>query len=144
MLDRRRMANPTQLLENCSDATPQTCQQAGAGINKQAHERLLACVRDERLRRAKRARVLNLDQDFFFDPAWDILVELFHASLIQRQLSASSIGLDLGVAPSTVLRWLAILENHQVVCRRKDPNDKRRSWVMLTESALQAMENYFT
>lgn len=143
VLDRKRMANPTQLLEHLSLPISEPDETATQGCCDKEQESLLASVRDERLRRAKRAQVLNLDQDFFFDPAWDILLELFQASLTRKQLSSSSIGLEFGGAPSTVLRWLAILENHQVVCRQKDPNDKRRSWVSLTKTALHAMERYF-
>lgn len=144
LLDRKRMANLTQLVERLAHAIPEPDEIATQDCREKEQDRLLAAVRDERLRRTKRAQALNLDQDFFFDPAWDILLELFHASLTRKQLSPSSIGLDLRVAASTVLRWLEILENHQLINRQKDPNDKRRSWVSLTETALHAMASYFS
>jgi DNA-binding MarR family transcriptional regulator len=79
----------------------------------------------------------------FSDPAWDVLLELYVAELAQWKMSVSSLGVDAGIPPTTVLRWLEILQNEGLVKRAKDPLDGRRVFVTLTDDGCEAMAAYF-
>ena len=81
--------------------------------------------------------------DLFFDPAWDILLELYLADASEAKLSVTAIGLESGVAPTTVIRWISVLESNGLVKRVEDALDKRRCWVYLTNKSKAALETYF-
>lgn len=67
--------------------------------------------------RRKRSEVFG--QGLFSDPAWDILLELFEAELAGRKTSLSDLA---SIAPqSTLARWVAALEERQLVLCRRDP-----------------------
>ena len=79
----------------------------------------------------------------FSDSAWDILLELFAASLEGRQLSMTAVGLGPGIPTTTVLRWSAVLSQEGLICRREDPLDRRRVFLDLSAEGFDAMMSYF-
>jgi len=82
------------------------------------------------------------DSDIFFDPAWDILLELFVANAREAKLSVSAVGLGSGLAQATVIRWISLLASHGLVKRVDDAMDRRRSWIYLTNKSNKIMSNY--
>lgn len=99
-------------------------------------------VRDVIRARAKRRKFFNAD--FFSDPAWDILLELYACSAVKRSVSVSKLMFAIEVPQTTGLRWIAILENDGLVVRSPDPTDRRRIWVRLSDLGRQKMEAYFS
>lgn len=81
---------------------------------------------------ARRARGAILGNDLFADPAWDILLELYAASLAQRRVSVSELSAASTVPATTSLRWIDKLESAGLLTRTGDPLDSRRVWVELS------------
>ena len=103
-------------------------------------------ISPERVRaiiRARRARFRHFSEDLFADPAWDILLDLLHASLSHVRVPVSSLCIAAGVPATTALRWLKVMVADGLVVRRSDPNDARRIFVELTPETLMALQNYF-
>jgi hypothetical protein len=56
------------------------------------------------------------------DGMWDVLLRLYAAHLDQHRLSISRLTRETGIAATTVLRWLASLEQNGEHQRTVDPN----------------------
>ncbi len=69
----------------------------------------------------------------FGEPAWDILLDVFIAQKSQREMQVSSVCIEAGVPSTTILRWLARLEQEELIYRASDEVDGRRRLVRLTE-----------
>jgi DNA-binding MarR family transcriptional regulator len=110
--------------------------------NSAHHETFLTAVRAEISRRRCR-RALFSEYDIFADPAWDIMLEMYVANATDTKLSITAVGLEAGVAPTTVLRWISVLENYGFVKRTADVSDKRRHWVYLTKKATNMLQEHF-
>jgi DNA-binding MarR family transcriptional regulator len=101
----------------------------------------IAAVRRAIAARGDRKRVFNAR--LFSDPAWEMLLELYVASLGQRLLAFGRLADRAGVAPTTALRWVQTLENEGLVHRQSDQLDSRRVLLELTEAGRNAMDAYF-
>jgi hypothetical protein len=89
---------------------------------------------------ARRAREAIFGSDLFADPAWDILLEAYAATLSQCRTSVTDLASAAAVPSTTALRWISKLENEGWLRRFADPFDARRSWLELTPKAVTAME----
>jgi DNA-binding transcriptional ArsR family regulator len=78
----------------------------------------------------------------FAEPAWDILLDLTIAEHRGVRLPTSSVCLGSGVPPTTILRWLAVLEEKGFVFRENDIVDGRRSFVRLADKGLRLMRKW--
>ena len=92
---------------------------------------------------AREQRGRFFSASLFSDPAWDMLLELYSASLTQRRLSVSQLSERARVPLTTALRWISALENEGAVERRPDPRDGRRVFIMLSEQGRSSMDAYF-
>jgi DNA-binding MarR family transcriptional regulator len=94
--------------------------------------------------RARQARsaTFGANSDLFADPAWDILLDLFSARELGRRVSISSACIAANVPPTTALRWLGMLEERNLIERRADERDRRRSYVHLTDATYAAMRDW--
>ena len=81
--------------------------------------------------------------ELFGEPAWDILLDLYIAHVEGKPVSVSSACIGSAAPPTTGLRWLGVLAEHDLVLREHDPEDQRRVLVRLTEQGLEAMDAYF-
>jgi DNA-binding MarR family transcriptional regulator len=81
-------------------------------------------------------------EEIFFDPAWNILLDLTLARLSNKRVSVSSLCIASCVSTSTALRWINDLVNKGILRKIDDPNDKRRNYVELTEEANDQMIQY--
>jgi hypothetical protein len=70
---------------------------------------------------------------FSVSPAWDIMLDLYQACTHGKQISVSSACIGAACPPTTGLRWLHALETMQLIERRLDADDKRRTNVLITE-----------
>jgi hypothetical protein len=94
--------------------------------------------------KARRART-NLFgvSDLFGEPAWDMLVDLFIAAEEGKQISVSSLCIASAVPHTTALRWIAILEARNLILRRADAVDARRSYLSLDPNAHAKIKMHF-
>jgi DNA-binding MarR family transcriptional regulator len=83
------------------------------------------------------------DADLFFDPAWDMLLELYAAHLDQFDLCVGDLCVGSGVPLTTTLRWIRTMEEQGLLHRRDDPTHKRRVLVILSETAARRMDALF-
>jgi hypothetical protein len=72
------------------------------------------------------------DPDFFCDPAWDMLLDLFLQQCLGRRVCVSSLCIASCAPSSTALRWIRALEEADLLERSRDPSDGRRIFVRLT------------
>lgn len=94
--------------------------------------------------RARRLRERHFDADYFADPAWDMLLDLFAAHLTRQRVPVSALCLAAAVPPTTALRWMKTLTDAGLFIRRADPRDGRRVFIELSEQANAAMHRYFS
>lgn len=95
------------------------------------------------LLKLRRNRDRFFGDDLFADPAWDILLELYAATLGQLRVSVTSLCHGAAVPATTALRWINQLEDRGLIARRDDPMDGRRHFLMLSNEGLDAMNGYF-
>ncbi len=81
--------------------------------------------------------------ELFGEPAWDILLDLYVASVEQKPVSVSSACIGSAAPPTTGLRWLGVLAENDLIVREPDADDQRRVLVRLTDRGVKAMETYF-
>jgi len=84
---------------------------------------------------------------FAVSPAWDMMLDLYQARATGQKISVSSASIGGACAPTTGLRWLAILEEKGLIKRIPDEHDGRRMLVELSDSAIpkiiKALEQYY-
>lgn len=88
---------------------------------------------------ARRARDRVFTSPLFHNPAWDILLELY----IQRHAGETcvfQVCAGSSSPPTTVLRWIGVLEAERLIERHRDKKDRRRSILSLTPLGLSKME----
>ena len=95
------------------------------------------------LLKLRRHRDRFFDSDLFADPAWDILLALYAASLAQLRVSVTSLCHSAAVPATTALRWINQLEGRGLIARRNDPMDGRRQFLTLSEVVHKARDGYF-
>jgi DNA-binding MarR family transcriptional regulator len=76
----------------------------------------------------------------FGEPAWDILLNLYIAHCEDRPVSRVKASTPAGISQSTGLRMLTDLEEKGLIVRTDDLNDRRRSFITLSEAAIAAIE----
>lgn len=105
--------------------------------------RFSALAREAYAVRRRRSVIFESDE-LFGEPAWDILLDLYIAHTEGKPVSVSSACIGSAAPPTTGLRWLGVLAEHELILREHDPEDQRRVLVRLTEKGLTAMDDYFT
>lgn len=103
---------------------------------------LLACASLDYQSRRRRHKFLP--HELLGEPGWDMLVDLFIASLQQRQISVSSACLASGVPQSTALRWLNQIERLGLVERTASKHDHRVVLVKISDQGYQSMTDYYS
>ncbi len=97
-----------------------------------------------KLIRERELRYAYFDRGYFGEPAWDILLDLFVAKLTRKMISVSSACIGAGVPPTTALRHLSSLVEKGDVIRKIDPHDGRRIYVILSDTATNAIRSYLS
>jgi DNA-binding MarR family transcriptional regulator len=93
--------------------------------------------------RARRLRGRFLPDELFADPAWDMLLDLLQAEVLQQRVAVSSLCAAAAVPATTALRWLNTLVNRGLIVRVPDPMDARRVFVQLAPETSIALRQYF-
>ncbi|HEX6785393.1 MAG TPA: hypothetical protein VF098_12180 [Sphingomicrobium sp.] len=93
--------------------------------------------------RARRLRTTYFKSELFADPAWDMMLELFHAELVHRRISTSALCAVAGVPETTAHRWLKNMIDERLFVRREDPLDARRIYVELHPDTSVALKRFF-
>lgn len=92
---------------------------------------------------ARRNRETMIGTDLFADPAWDILLELYAASLAQQTVSITQITVASAIPATTALRWIAKLESLGLLRREDDHLDGRRVWIGMSAEGEMKMRSFF-
>lgn len=77
------------------------------------------------------------------DPGWDMLLDLYAAHYEGQKVPVSSLCIAAAVPATTALRWIKTLEEEGHLVRSQDPNDGRRIFLAISESARARMDSYF-
>ena len=93
--------------------------------------------------RQRRLRDRFFDPALFADPAWDMLLDLMAARLEDVHVAVSSLCIAAAVPPTTALRWIKTMTDFGLFERCADPDDGRRIFIQLSDSAMEAMARYF-
>ncbi len=96
-----------------------------------------------RVIRRRRRREKLFAPDIFADPAWDMLLDLYAATLESGSVSVSSLCIAAAVPATTALRWITALTDARLFERVADPNDGRRIFIRLGTEARQKMDRFF-
>lgn len=96
-----------------------------------------------RMLRQRRMREQYFPADLFADPAWDMLLDLYAARLERQPVSVSSLCIAAAVPATTALRWIKTMTDAGLFLRKDDPDDGRRIFIALAESACDALGRYF-
>ena len=94
--------------------------------------------------RARRLRDNYFPSDLFADPAWDMMIELLLAEIIQHRVPVSSLCASAAVPATTALRWIKIMTDRGLVKRREDPTDRRRVFIELETATSSGLRRYFS
>lgn len=80
--------------------------------------------------------------EIFGEPAWDILLDLFIRQADEKQVSARGAIIESGAGPSTVVRWLSLLEQNDLIQTVPDPDDSKHRLIQLTPAGFEGMLRY--
>ena len=78
----------------------------------------------------------------FYDPSWDMILELYVATREQRTLAVSQLCGLSGGSTTTALRHLEHLEALGYISRGPDPHDRRRLIVTMLPALSEASERW--
>lgn len=117
-------------------------QGSAKGATSQDHPIWVELARQTYDDRRRRSKIFRADS-LFGEPAWDILLDLFIAAKERRRVSVTSACIGSAVPSTTALRWITILERHELLVREADPRDARRVYVKLSARGYAAMLEYF-
>ena len=92
--------------------------------------------------RARRLRARYFPDHLFAEPAWDMLLDLFVASVRGRQVSVTSLCRAAEVSDATGLRWIDMLEGKGLVRRRSVSEEGHLRYVELSDGGFEAMCKY--
>jgi DNA-binding MarR family transcriptional regulator len=93
--------------------------------------------------RARRLRDSYFPSDLFADPAWDMMLELLIAEIVQHRVPVSSLCASAAVPATTALRWIKSMTDRGLLRRREDPQDRRRVFIELEPVASAGIRRYF-
>lgn len=91
----------------------------------------------------RQSRARFFDSALFADPAWDMLLDLTAAHGERQQVSVTSLCIAAGVPATTALRWLKQMVESGIFERIADEADRRRAFIGLSDSSIEAMSRYF-
>ena len=93
--------------------------------------------------RARRLRSRYFEEDMFADPAWDMLLDLLQAEIVQRRVPVSSLCIAAAVPATTALRWIKTMTERGLLVRRDDPHDGRRVFIEMAPATSAGLRQYF-
>jgi len=97
-----------------------------------------------RIYEARRMREKVLSTHLFGEPAWDMLLALYHMPAQGKLLSVSGLCFVSGVPQTTALRWQTTLTRESLIERGPDQVDARRQFMRLTDKGRALMSEYLS
>ena len=91
--------------------------------------------------RARQRRRHHFPRELFADPAWDMMLHLLEAEILERRVEVSSLGAAAAVPPEIARRWVTALLDHGVIVRRPHPIHLGRIFVELSPAASTALRD---
>lgn len=121
--------------KQCSDKPCRAWAEFEAELEKNAKRLLIA----KAWMKVRRAKEQAFGPDLFSDPAWDILLDLYISANRDPPLCISDLYLTSPTPPTTILRWVSVLEKRGLIIRRLDLPNRRRKVISLTEAGRRSM-----
>jgi predicted transcriptional regulator len=90
----------------------------------------------------RRRRQDHVPHDVLGEPAWDMLLDLFQQWAEGVKISVSNLCIAAGVPQTTALRYITMLEDLGLVIREPSTEDKRVTFVSLTELGILSVGNF--
>lgn len=90
----------------------------------------------------RRRRTTHFNGVRFYDPSWDMILELYVATCEQRRIAVSQLCRLSGGSTTTALRHIEHLEALGYIVRQTDPDDGRRLIVGTLAPLLAASEHW--
>jgi hypothetical protein len=103
-----------------------------------------AVSRAREVLKLRRSRSGIFPAGLFGEAAWDILLDIYVSEADGRPISIKAASIASGMPATTALRWIAVLEQHDMLSRQDDPTDGRRTMLSLTPLARSKIEEVFT
>lgn len=103
---------------------------------------LIARAREELGNRQRRIGVFG--SSMFGEAAWDMLLSLYILDVTGQRQTVGNLTRFAGTSPSSALRWLNFLCEHDFTRREPHPTDKRTEFVSLTPKAREKLDSYFS
>ena len=94
------------------------------------------------LRAGEPIEVLSM-AELFADPAWDMLLDLLQAEIVQHRVPVSSLCIAAAVPATTALRWIKSMTDRGLLVRRDDPHDGRRVFIEMAPATSAGLRRYF-
>lgn len=91
---------------------------------------------------ARRRRNRWFGRGLFGEPSWDVLLHAFEHKVSGKPLTTKSVCFASGVASTTALRWIGVLEEAGLLRRTPSERDRRETLVELTDKGFRAMTLY--
>jgi hypothetical protein len=129
--------------------TPEVHSDAGICLSEIADDRLkgrrtsaahLELAR--KIYQARRERDKLIPSELTGEPGWDILLDLYIKGLEGTDVSTTSACLGACVPGTTGLRWIGLIEEHNLVERYPARHDQRVTYVRLTPKGFRTMQRY--
>jgi len=128
----------------CTKAQPSNAERPTRSVDKRRTPGSFGYVPlAEEIYNERALRQKFFDADFFAEPAWDMILDLFIQMHRKRQISVTSACIASRVPPTTALRWINVLVSRGLVERVSDPTDARRALLQLAQPTLLKLNEYF-
>jgi DNA-binding MarR family transcriptional regulator len=91
---------------------------------------------------ARRLRDRLLDKELFGEPAWDMLLALYHLPALGHMLTTTGLCCCCPAPPTTALRWVNTLVAQRLIERGPHLKDGRMHLVRLTDEGRALLDQY--
>lgn len=89
---------------------------------------------------ARKARDRVFRSSLFQNPAWDILLDVYVHSGSGKESCVNDVCIASSAPATTVLRWIGVLVEEDLLERERDQGDRRRTIVRLSPLGLRLIE----
>ena len=90
----------------------------------------------------RRARCHHFNSTFFGEPAWDIMLVLYITDVSGDRQTIGKLAAWIATPPTTVLRWVGLMEMEGLVERQAHPTDRRSAFIRLTANGRKSLESF--
>lgn len=138
--DARDAARLLRLLSGVCNDQPSDPDSAQADRQEAQREELI--VNAQIILNSRRIRREHFHPGIFGEPGWDILLGLYITDTCGERQTLGRLAEWLTTPPTTVMRWVAVLEREQLVRRSPHPTDRRIMFIELTDKGRSSLDAY--